>query len=108
MRELLQFAAKCHRPFWRLVFSILLTASMPSPAHAATSAQQLLAAGQVDEVIRDLDQQISRAPNDAEAYNLLCRADFMIEDWDRGISACERATKLDPQNSLYYLWLGRI
>ena len=32
----------------------------------------------------------------------------MIEEWDRGIPACERATKLDPQKSLYHLWLGRI
>jgi tetratricopeptide (TPR) repeat protein len=32
----------------------------------------------------------------------------MIDEWDPGISACERARNLDPQNSLYYLWLGRI
>ena len=32
----------------------------------------------------------------------------MIEEWDRGITACERARSLDPQKSLYHLWLGRI
>ena len=32
----------------------------------------------------------------------------MMEEWDRGIAACERASKLDPQNSLYQLWLGRV
>ncbi len=32
----------------------------------------------------------------------------MIEQWDRGITACERARTLDPQKSLYHLWLGRI
>ena len=33
---------------------------------------------------------------------------FMMEEWDRGISNCERAVSLDPQNSSYYLWLGRL
>jgi tetratricopeptide (TPR) repeat protein len=32
----------------------------------------------------------------------------MIEEWDRGITACEHARNLDPQKSLYHLWLGRI
>ena len=32
----------------------------------------------------------------------------MIEEWDRGIAACEKARSLDPQNSVYHLWLGRI
>ncbi len=47
-------------------------------------------------------------PPTPRAYNLLCRAYFMIEEWDRGITACERARNLDPQKSLYHLWLGRI
>ena len=55
-----------------------------------------------------LQEQIRRSPSDAELQNLLCRAYFMMEQWDRGISACERARDLDPQNSLYHLWLGRI
>ena len=29
-------------------------------------------------------------------------------DWDRGISACEKAVALDPNNSRYHMWLGRI
>jgi tetratricopeptide (TPR) repeat protein len=29
-------------------------------------------------------------------------------DWDRGISACEKAIALDPNNSRYHMWLGRI
>ena len=32
----------------------------------------------------------------------------MLEEWDHGISACERAVNLAPQNSLYHLWLGRV
>jgi len=78
------------------------------PAYAATSPKELLAAGRADEAIHALELQISHSATDAESYNLLCRAYFMIEEWDRGIPACERARNLDPQNSLYQLWLGRI
>ena len=77
-------------------------------AQAATSAKELLASGRVDEAIRVLEQQVSASAPDAESYNLLCRAHYMIDEWDRGISACERAVALDPQKSLYHLWLGRI
>jgi tetratricopeptide (TPR) repeat protein len=75
---------------------------------AEPSARELVAAGRVDEAIEVLQQQINRTPTDAESQNLLCRAYFMLEEWDRGISACERARNFDPQNSLYYLWLARI
>ena len=77
-------------------------------AYASDTPQQLLAAGRVDGVIQTLNQEISQRPSDAESYNLLCRAYFMLEDWDRGIPDCERARNLDPQKSLYFLWLGRI
>jgi cytochrome c-type biogenesis protein CcmH/NrfG len=59
-------------------------------------------------LVPNLQKQITRSPNDASAQNLLCRAYFMMEEWDEGISACERAINLDPQNSSYYLWLGRV
>jgi len=78
------------------------------PAHAATSPRELLTSGHVDEAIQSLEQQVSGSAKDAESYNLLCRAYFMNQEWDHGIAACERARNLDPQNSLYYLWLGRI
>jgi tetratricopeptide (TPR) repeat protein len=75
---------------------------------AADSAPALLAAGRVDDAISTLQGEISASPKDAEAYNLLCRAYFALEDWDRGISACEKAVALAPDNSMYHLWLGRI
>ena len=72
------------------------------------SAPALLAAGRADDAITTLHSKINSSPNDAEAYNLLCRAYFSIGDWDRGISACEKAVALDPNNSRYHMWLGRI
>jgi tetratricopeptide (TPR) repeat protein len=87
--------------------ALFLALSLPARA-AANSPKDLLAAGRVDDAIQTLKQQISHSPTDAEANNLLCRAYFMLEEWDHGISACERAVNLGPQNSLYHLWLGRI
>jgi tetratricopeptide (TPR) repeat protein len=94
--------------FKLLWLSVSLAAILLRAAHAATSAKELLATGQVDLAMQSLEQQVSHSSNDAEAYNLLCRAYFMTDQWDPGISACERARNLDPQKSLYHLWLGRI
>jgi len=87
--------------------ALFLALSLPGRA-AADSPKDLLAAGRVDDAIQTLKQQISHSPTDTEANNLLCRAYFMLEEWDHGISACERAINRAPQNSLYHLWLGRI
>src|SRR5437764_8748852 len=75
---------------------------------AADAVPALLAAGRVDDAISTLQQEISASPNDAAAYNLLCRAYFSLSQWDRGIAECEKAVFLDPNNSLSHLWLGRI
>jgi tetratricopeptide (TPR) repeat protein len=92
----------------RFSVPLLLVANLLSFAHAAISPKELLAAGEADNAIQNLEQQIKRSSADAESYNLLCRAYFMIDEWDRGISACEHAIKLDPQKGLYHLWLGRV
>ncbi len=78
------------------------------PAAGAEPADQLLAAGRVDEVIASLQNKIHSTPDDAAAYNLLCRAYFALGDWDAGIKSCEKAVSLDPRNSRYHLWLGRV
>jgi len=95
---------KSPRIAWAALF---LALSLPARA-AADSPKDLLAAGRVADAIQTLKQQISHSPTDREANNLLCRAYFMLEEWDHGISACERAVNLAPQNSLYHLWLGRV
>src|SRR5579864_7048726 len=79
-----------------------------APIFADSTPQQLLASGHVDDALQILQLQTSRPIADAESYNLLCRAYFMLEEWDRAISACERAASLDPRNSQYFMWLGRV
>src|SRR5260370_36318266 len=91
----------------RLVgFLIGISLLLFSPALSAQAPQDLLATGSVDQALQTLEQQIRTAPN-AETYNLLCRAHFELGVWDAGISACEKATALEPNNGLYHLWLGR-
>src|SRR5579863_1138426 len=91
-------------PLW--LIALLVTVFLGQTC-ALAQPDQLLAAGRVDEAIQALQQKIEHSATDALSYNLLCRAYFMEEEWDHGISACERARNLDPQNSLYQLWLGR-
>jgi tetratricopeptide (TPR) repeat protein len=88
-----------------LVIPVTLAAFL---AAADDSAPSLLAQGRVDDAINILRGQISLSPNDPEAHNLLCRAYFSLGDWDRGISNCEKAVTLEPNNSRYHLWLGRV
>jgi tetratricopeptide (TPR) repeat protein len=88
-----------------LILASLLTVTL---AVADDSAPALLAAGRVDDAITTLRSKINASPSDAEAYNLLCRAYFSMGNWDRGISACEKAIALDPNNSRYHMWMGRI
>jgi len=90
------------------LLSLLCLAVLPLPAHAAASLKELLSSGHADQAIRILEQETRNSTPDAESYNLLCRAYYMIDDWDHGITACEHAVRLNPENSSYHLWLGRI
>lgn len=93
------------RPLVRTLsfFSVLFFA----PGLTAQSPNDLLAAGRADQAVETLEQEIRTTPT-AEAYNLLCRARFELENWDGGIPACEQAVAKAPENGLYHLWLGRI
>jgi len=89
--------------------ALFVTALAIAPlAVADESAPALLAAGRADDAITNLRSKLNTSPNDSEAYNLLCRAYFSMGDWDRGISACEKAVSIAPNNSRYHMWLGRI
>jgi len=95
-------------PRWKTILPLLLLAALPLAGSTTESAPSLLAAGRVDDAIRTLQGEIAASPNNAEAHHLLCRAYYALADWDRGIQACEKAVALDPKNSRYHLWLGRV
>jgi cytochrome c-type biogenesis protein CcmH/NrfG len=94
----------------RIVGATLLTAAAFLSSVAATdpAVGKLLAEGRVDNAILLLQGKIDASPHDAESYNYLCRAYFMVGEWDPGIAACEKAVAHDPDNSEYHAWLGRI
>jgi Flp pilus assembly protein TadD len=94
-------------PTFRVV-ALFLLFSFSLCAMAAESAQDLLAAGRVDDAINVLNSRVAAAPADAVAFNQLCRAYFQYEDWDRAESRCKKAVELDPNNSGFHRWLGRV
>src|ERR1039458_949863 len=92
----------------RTFLLVLLTLIAALTASVADSAKDMLAGGRVDEAIIELNGRLSSAAADAESSNLLCRAYFALEDWDRAESSCRKAVSLDPDNSRFHLWLGRV
>ncbi|HEY2393814.1 MAG TPA: tetratricopeptide repeat protein [Candidatus Angelobacter sp.] len=97
-------ATDIRRAFLLLVFGISM--SLLSNA-ASPPAADLLASGRIDESIAILQKAVTDSPTDAASFNLLCRAYYSFGSWDQGISACEKAVALEPNNSMYHLWLGR-
>jgi tetratricopeptide (TPR) repeat protein len=89
------------------ILALVLLTAFTQVAGAADNAPALLAAGRIDDAITTLQGELSQAPDDPQAHNLLCRAYFAVEDWNRAINACEKAVALAPNNSNYHLWLGR-
>jgi tetratricopeptide (TPR) repeat protein len=77
-------------------------------AALADSAKEMLAAGRIDDAIAALNNHPSSPAAEANSSNLLCRAYYALEDWDRAKSSCEKAASLDPNNSRFHLWLGRV
>jgi tetratricopeptide (TPR) repeat protein len=89
-----------------VVFAALVCSAIS--ALAAPNASQLLASGHVDQAIITLQSRTAASPNDAQAFNLLCRAHMTLGNWDAGIADCQKAVALEPKNSEYHLWLGRV
>jgi len=66
-------------------------------AFAAESPETLLAEGKSDAAIAALKDRVASSPSDAEAYHLLCRAYYSIQDWDHAMANGEKAVRLSPE-----------
>jgi tetratricopeptide (TPR) repeat protein len=88
-----------------LLVLALITITVADTANA--SPEDLLRAGKANDAQRILDAAVQQNPNNAEAYNLLCRLYFQLEQWDNALRMAEKAVALSPENSNYHLWLGR-
>jgi tetratricopeptide (TPR) repeat protein len=87
--------------------AVLVFLMIGAAAGADTDPAALLKAGRADEALHALNVTVEHAPNDARAYNMLCRVYYQLEIWDSAIRMAEKAVALEPQNSVYHLWLGR-
>ena len=90
-----------------LLAAVAVLVCNPLFAAPSSSPDVLLAQGRVDDVIAVLQNKVTSSP-DAASFNLLCRAHMLLDNWDAGIPECQKAIALDPGNSRYHLWLGRV
>ncbi|MGH9521099.1 MAG: tetratricopeptide repeat protein [Terriglobales bacterium] len=91
--------------------ALVITAALAFGAQNARAdgiPGKLLAEGRIDDAIVALQGKINSGADVAESYNMLCRAYYLLEKWDAGISACQKAVQLEPSKSAYHLWLGRL
>src|SRR3954466_14463292 len=91
----------------KLVFGLILAGSLAVASAGPVSVTDMLITGRVDDAVKLLNSRVQASPNDAEAYHLLSRANFHLQKWDKAIEYGEKAVQLAPNNSQYYLWLGR-
>src|ERR1043166_7953242 len=90
----------------RILLACVLLVLLVAPTFADSTPEQLLGSGHVDDALQILQSQTSRPIADAESYNLLCRAYFMLEEWDRAISACPLPRAPSPLARSLFLWGG--
>lgn len=90
-----------------LVVALVVASVTVTSAAANGRPQELLTLGRVDEAVSELQKQIASRATDAEAFHMLCRAYYSLENWDQAVKACERAVGLAPNQSEYHMWLGR-
>ncbi len=70
-------------------------------------ADAALQAGRADAAMAILSGLSAPEANSALAHNLRCRVLFALEQWSDAASECQQAVSLEPQSSMFHLWLGR-
>lgn len=78
-----------------------------SPASTLSEAHAALQTGQADQAMNLLAGLPAAGRADAQARNLACRVEFVLGQWDAAVKDCQQAVQLDPENSVYHMWLGR-
>ena len=90
-----------------LAASLIAEPPTPGPQDGLAAVNTALQAGQADKALALLKSLPSPVANSAEAHNLRCRVLFTLEQFEAAKNECQQAVNLDPQNSMYHLWLGR-
>jgi len=91
---------------WLATGTAIPTLAQGGDSAQLTQANAALQAGEADKATSLLNALI-KSRGKAEAYNLKCRVEYTLEQWDRAANDCEQAVKLDEQNSDDHMWLAR-
>lgn len=91
----------------RLWLLFVLATTLTWSARGDVDSAALLNNGRADDALRVLNTEVHAHPDNAAAYNLLCRVYFQMEQWDAALRMAEKSTSLQPHNSLYHQWEGR-
>ena len=90
-----------------LICLLLLTSALPAEADGIDQAVQLYQRGQFHKAVELLSERSQSSPNDAEVRFWLGKSFLKIQRRDDAVRHMERAVELEPNNGIYYLWLGR-
>ena len=84
------------------------TAPASTPQNGMADVNSALQAGQADKALSALQSLPQNEAGSAQAHNLRCRVLFTLQRWDAAANECEQAVKLNDQDSMNHLWLGRV
>jgi tetratricopeptide (TPR) repeat protein len=101
----------------RLVLALIFLAGADVCASAAASrkqgegfeaGRQAYEASDYVKAAELLQQAAAKTPQNGEIYLLLAKTYSETQQHDAAIASAEKAVALDPQNSVYHEWLGRV
>ncbi|MGA7257478.1 MAG: hypothetical protein WCF17_20910 [Terracidiphilus sp.] len=98
------------RPLLRALVGLALLSMGVSAVAERTGlaeADAALQAGRADATMAILRGLPTPETNSALTHNLRCRVLFALEQWNDAAIECQQAAGLEPQVSMYRLWLGR-
>jgi len=90
-----------------LAIAAVLSASAQNGERSQlTQAAAALQSGEADKALAILSP-LAQPGGEAETYNLKCRVEYSLEQWDQAANDCKQAVKLDGRSSDDHLWLAR-
>jgi len=90
-----------------LSLSSMALALGTAPQNGLADVNTALQSGQADKALSALQSLPQNEAGSAQAHNLRCRVLYTLERWEAASDECQQAVKLDEQNSMNHLWLGR-
>ena len=90
-----------------VIAAVSLFAQAANPTQAIAQTNQYLQNGEADKALALLKSLPQGGTGIAEAQILACHVHYALQQWDAAVSECEQAVRLDDQNSVYHMWLGR-